>query len=320
MKHVPVDRTLAAAAHDDGAFTSRFVSAGDGLKLHLRDYDVRPFAGRPVVCLPGLTRNAADFHELAVALSSSRRSPRRVLALDYRGRGRSEWDRNWRNYDVRTETQDTLQVMAALGIEEAIFVGTSRGGLIAMVLAAVRPALVRGVVFNDVGPVIDARGLLRIRSYVGQMPRPADWREGSMILKRLMGAQFPKLTESEWETLARRTWVKGRRGLRPAYDPSLMKTLEAIDFEAPLPHLWSQYGALQRVPVLTLRAANSDILSEKTLAEMSRRHPNFDALTVPDQGHAPLLSGKDLIQRIARFLDKVDRQEKAAAEAPGAKR
>lgn len=296
----------AVETSDEEGFRSLFISAGDGLRLHARDYGRRALDGLPVICLPGLARHSADFHELAVALSSARKGPRRVLALDYRGRGRSERDRNWRNYDVRTEAQDTLNVLTALGIDEALFVGTSRGGLIAMALAAIRPALVGGVVLNDVGPVIDARGLIRIRGYIGRLPRPRDWREASLILKRLMSVQFPRLSDAEWEAMARRTWMHGKRGLLTAYDPALMKSLGAVDLEAPLPPLWFLFGALKRVPVLTLRGSNSDILSEKTLAEMGRRHPDFEGYTVPDQGHAPLLAGKDIVQRIARFLAKAE--------------
>jgi pimeloyl-ACP methyl ester carboxylesterase len=127
--------------------------------------------GLPVVCLPGLSRHSADFHELALALASDDDHPRRVLALDYRGRGRSDRDPNWRNYDVRVELNDVLQVLAATGVEQAVFVGTSRGGLITMALSAAQPAMIRAAVLNDIGPVIEGRGLARIRGYVGKLPR-----------------------------------------------------------------------------------------------------------------------------------------------------
>src|ERR687898_1755817 len=148
------------------AFSDLFVSAFDGLRLYSRDYGPRFARALPVVCLPGLARTSADFHDLALALSQDGKRPRRVLALDYRGRGRSAYDRDWRNYDLKVELADVLGVLAAAGIEEAVFVGTSRGGLIAMALAAARPAAVRGAVLNDIGPVIEGRGLVRIRGYV----------------------------------------------------------------------------------------------------------------------------------------------------------
>jgi pimeloyl-ACP methyl ester carboxylesterase len=129
------------------------------------------------VCLPGLARNSADFHDVALALSRDERRPRRVLSLDYRGRGRSEYDRNWRNYDLKVELDDVLQVLTAAGIHEAAVIGASRGGLIAMALAAARPTLLRGVVLNDIGPVIEGKGLARIRAYVGKLPSPRDYGE-----------------------------------------------------------------------------------------------------------------------------------------------
>ena len=146
-----------------------------------------------MVCLPGFARTAADFHELALALSQDEAKPRRVLALDYRGRGLSGYDKDWKNYDIRVELDDLMQVLVATGIERAVFVGTSRGGLLTMALAAARPAAIMGVVLNDVGPVIDARGLLRIRGYVGKLPAPRSYGEGAEILKRLSDQQFPLL-------------------------------------------------------------------------------------------------------------------------------
>ncbi|WP_306225672.1 alpha/beta fold hydrolase [Bosea beijingensis] len=289
-------------------FTSRFVSANDGLKLHFRDYGPLAAIALPIVCLPGFARTAADFHELALALSQDEAKPRRVLALDYRGRGLSEYDRNWKNYDIRIELDDLVQVLVASGIEQAIFVGTSRGGLLAMALAAARPAMIRGVVFNDVGPVIDARGLLRIRGYVGKLPVPRSFQEGAEILKRLSDQQFPILGEAEWEMMARRTWTDRDGALKPDYDVRLMKILEELDLEAPLPVLWTYFDALKTVPILAIRGANSDLLAEKTLEEMAERHPDCETYTAPGQGHAPLLGTKDMIRRIAKLIARTERR------------
>lgn len=292
----------------ESGFISRFVSASDGLKLHFRDYGPLAATALPVICLPGLARTAADFHELALALSQDEAKPRRVLALDYRGRGLSEYDKNWKNYDIRIELDDLAQVLVAGGIEQAVFVGTSRGGLLTMALAAARPALIRGVVFNDVGPVIDARGLLRIRGYVGKLPTPRSFQEGAEILKRLSDQQFPALGEAEWEMMARRTWTDRDGGLRPDYDVKLMKGLEELDLEAPLPVLWTYFDALKAVPILAIRGANSDLLAEKTLEEMAERHPDCEIHTAPGQGHAPLLGSKDMIRRIAKLVARAERR------------
>ncbi len=292
----------------ESGFTSRFASASDGLKLHFRDYGPLAATALPIICLPGFARTAADFHELALALSQDEAKPRRVLALDYRGRGLSEYDRNWKNYDIRIELDDLVQVLVASGIEQAIFVGTSRGGLLTMALAAARPAMIRGVVFNDVGPVIDARGLLRIRGYVGKLPMPRSFQEGAEILKRLSDQQFPILGETEWEMMARRTWTDRDGTLKPDYDVRLMKVLEELDLEAPLPVLWTYFDALKSVPMLAIRGANSDLLAEKTLEEMAERHPDCEVYTAPGQGHAPLLGSKDMIRRIGKLVARADRR------------
>lgn len=291
----------------DSGFRSLFISARDGLKLHVRDYGSLAALSLPVVCLPGLARTAADFHELALALSGDPAQPRRVLALDYRGRGRSEYDRDWRNYEIRIELDDLMQVLAATGIEEAAFVGTSRGGLLTMALAVARPGLIKGVVFNDVGPVIDARGLLRIRGYVGKLPTPRSFAEGAEILKRLADQQFPLFGDAEWEIMARRTWKQRHDTLVPDYDPRLLKTLEELDLEAPLPVLWPYFAALNHVPVLAIRGENSDLLAEQTLLEMGQRHPRCEIFTAPGQGHAPLLGSRDMTKRIGRLIGRAEK-------------
>jgi pimeloyl-ACP methyl ester carboxylesterase len=282
-----------------------FVSAPDGLKLYARDEGPLASDALPVVCLPGLARTSADFRSLAEALANDGARPRRVLSLDYRGRGRSEWDTDWRRYDVRIELEDVLQVLTAAGIAEAVFVGTSRGGLIVMGLAAMRPALLRGAVLNDVGPVIEARGLERIRAYVGRLPTPRDLDQAVDILKGTLGTQFPALSDAGWRSLARGTWTEGRDGLVAAYDPALMNILSALDLEAPLPVLWPLFEGLKRIPVLALRGEHSELLSEETFGRMQEAHPRLEAVTVAGQGHAPLIEG-DLIERIARFVAETE--------------
>lgn len=291
----------------DTGFTSLFVSARDGLRLHARDYGPLAAEALPVVCLPGFARTAADFHELALALAQDEARPRRVLALDYRGRGRSDYDKDWKNYDIRFELDDLMQVLVAAGIEAAIFIGTSRGGLLTMALAAARPALIKGAVLNDVGPVIDARGLLRIRGYVGKMPVPRSYAEGAEILKRLSDQQFPLFGEAEWEMMARRTWADRDGRLVTDYDPNLLKVLEELDLEAPLPVLWSYFAGLNGVPVLAIRGANSDLLAQATLTEMEARHPDCQIFVAPGQGHAPLLGARDMVRRIGKLIARAER-------------
>lgn len=299
---------VGAAIRNKEPFASVFVTTTDGLRLHARDYAPADggTARLPVVCLPGLSRTASDFHALALALTGDTKAPRRVLALDYRGRGRSDYDPDWRRYDPRVELGDLMQVLAALGVGEAVFVGTSRGGILTMALSAARPALIRGAVLNDIGPVVEAKGLIRIRGYVGKLPTPSTFAEGGRILKQLFDAQFPTFGPSDWEAYARATWKETPEGLRPDYDPRLLKGLEQLDLEAPLPTLWPYFEGLRHVPVLSLRGALSDILSEETVTEMGHRHPRFESTVVPNQGHAPFLSSPTLIARIARFVARCE--------------
>lgn len=288
-----------------GEYRDLMVSAADGLHLYARDYGPDVGNALPVVCLPGLARTSEDFHDLARALSTNPDHPRRVLALDYRGSGRSEWDRDWRQYDVRVELNDTLQVLAVAGVEKAVFVGTSRGGLITMALSAVRPILLGGAVLNDVGPVIETKGIARIRGYVGKLPLPRSMMEAGQILRGLFGAQFPGFTDAQWEKQARGTWREDQGRLVLNYDPSLMNTLEALDLDMPLPNLWPFFEGLAHVPVLAIRGGHSDLLTAETLRRMKERHPRLTALTVEGQGHALVIEG-DLIGAIAGLIAEAE--------------
>ena len=282
--------------------TSVFVTAPDGLKLHVCCRGRRGATRLPVVCLPGLARTTADFDELAAALTGPD-GGRRVIAVDYRGRGQSEHDRAPENYNLAVELADLLAVLTALDIGRAVFVGTSRGGIISMLLATARPGAMAGVVLNDIGPVIDAKGLVRIKGYIGKMPPPRNFEEGGEILRRLFDSQFPKVDGAAWIAAARRTWREDRGRLVPTYDVKLARTLEGLDLEKPLPSLWKEFDALASIPLLTIRGANSDLLSTDTIEAMRQRRPDMEFVTVPDQGHAPLLAEPEIIGRIAAFVE-----------------
>jgi pimeloyl-ACP methyl ester carboxylesterase len=282
--------------------TSVFVTAQDGLKLHVRSHGSPISAALPVVCLPGLARTTADFEPLASALASDPKVPRRVIALDSRGRGRSEYDRNPENYSLPVELGDVIAVLTALGIARAVFVGTSRGGILTMLLSAARPTAIAGCVLNDIGPVIELEGLMRIKSYVGRLPQLASFGDAAGMLRGLFGSQFPKLGDDDWLAFARRTFKQADGRLVADYDTRLATILASVDPEQPLPQMWKEFDTLARVPVMVIRGANSDILSAATVDAMRARHPALDVLEVPDQGHAPLLTEAGVSARIAAFV------------------
>jgi len=287
--------------------SSQFITSNDGLRLHVSARGPRPAASVPVVCLPGLARTGADFDTLATALAGDSNRPRYVVTMDYRGRGRSDYDRNPFNYNFATELADVLAVLTALDIGPAVFVGTSRGGILAMLLASARPTAIAGVVLNDIGPVIEVQGLARIKSYVGNLPEPKSFTDGAEILRRLFASQFPKLSEEDWIAFSRRAFKEQKGRLRPTYDVRIAKTLESIDLARPLQSLWVEFDALARMPVMVIRGANSDVLSAATVEAMRARRPRLDAIEVPDQGHAPLLAEHEIIGRIGSFVADCER-------------
>ena len=279
-----------------------FVSAPDGLRLHARSYGAR--GGRR----PRGGRNRRPSWRgrggtLPAALANDPHRPRHVLAIDYRGRGQSEYDANPGNYNIATEMADLLAVLTALEVEPAVFVGTSRGGILAMMLATVRPAAIAGVVLNDIGPVIETKGLVRIKSYLGRLPQPKSFEDGGEILRSLFSTQFPKLGREDWTMFARRTFKEQNGSFEPRYDPRLAAVLEGIDMARSVPPLWKEFDALASVPLMIIRGANSDILSTETVEAMRARRPDVVALEVPDQGHAPLLTESEVIAQIGAFMD-----------------
>ena len=280
--------------------TSRFTTASDGLRLHYRDIGPSTSSVLAVVCLPGLTRTSEDFDPLAFYLSSAA-TPRRVLSLDYRGRGRSAHDSEPKNYTVAVEAADVLTVLAAAGVGQAVFVGTSRGGLITMALASFHPDLVRGAVLNDIGPVLQPDGIDRIRGYVGKLPLPRNWDEAIGIIQSYAGLQFTGLSDEEWMAFAQTTYWDQEGALTIRYDPALRSALADLD-TSDLPTLWPQFEALNRVPLLVIRGEHSDLLSAETADAMIRRHPDSRLVTVRGQGHAPLLRDFSTLSRIGDFV------------------
>lgn len=289
------------------AFESRFFIAEDGLRLHVRLYPAGNLPGAaqerlPVICLPGLSRNVRDFHPFARLIAQDLSAPRRVIALDYRGRGLSDYDPNPENYNIGIECRDVITVCTALGITRAIFVGTSRGGLILHVMAALKPDLIAGAVLNDIGPEIEAKGLREIRDYLSQRSSPATLDDAADGLARIHGAAFPALSRTDWLDMADALYAEKAGRLVTDYDPKLTDQLQAIDFSRPLATLWPQFELLAKVPLLVVRGDHSRLLSQETLARMARHSSAVKTVTAPGQGHAPLLHHPDIFPSVRGFL------------------
>jgi pimeloyl-ACP methyl ester carboxylesterase len=282
---------------------THFISAQDGLGLYVRDFGGPNDAGTTVVCLPGLTRNSGDFAMLAQHLAGKRR----VICLDYRGRGRSGYDTNWRNYQPGTYVADLRHVLTALNIHRVAVIGTSLGGILAMAMTAAMPTVLAGAILNDIGPTIEAAGIARIRAYVSAMKNlgPTATLEQAAAMLRKNLPDWPAETEAEWLEVARNTYRKMDDGrLLPNWDPAIMRPIE--EGSDPTPDLWPLFRGLRRVPVLAVRGETSDILSPETLQTMKETISHMATLTVPGVGHAPALNTMQERAAIDRCLSDID--------------
>jgi pimeloyl-ACP methyl ester carboxylesterase len=269
----------------------------DGLRLYSRVYAAAAADAPVVLCLHGLMRNSRDFGELAVHLAARHR----VIVPDVRGRGFSARDPNFNNYQIPVYLQDVLTLLAGLGAARVTIIGTSMGGLMAMVLAAMQPQLVSRIVLNDVGPEVDPRGLERIRGYAGRAAPVRSWPEAAAQVRADYGAAWPNLSDARWDEIARLSYRANAQGVPEAdADPLIREPLR--DTSRAAPDLWPLWSALARVPILAIRGAHSDILSVATLARMQRGKPDLQALTVANRGHAPLLDEPECVAAIDQFL------------------
>lgn len=278
----------------------RYRSACGRLDLSARDYPARE-AGAPVLLLMhGLTRNSADFEPLAAHLAGGYR----LLVPDQRGRGASDWDPDPSHYRPDVYAQDMLALLEGLGIGRACLIGTSMGGLMAMVMNALRADLATGFVFNDIGPVLDPAGLARIQGYVGPGAAMASWRDAAERCRAINAAAFPDFGDAEWLAFARRTCRENPDGtVSFAYDPAIAKIIDGDDPQTVPAELWPLWDRLDAAPVLVVRGALSDLLSAKTVREMAVRHSGaFAAVEVPRVGHAPLLDELPAVGAISAFL------------------
>jgi pimeloyl-ACP methyl ester carboxylesterase len=285
-------------------YTDRFWTSQDGLKLHFRDY-----AGNgeslPVICMHGLTRNSRDFAGLAERLAPKHR----VLVPEMRGRGQSEYAKDWKTYSPAQYVGDVLKLLADEGIEKCISIGTSMGGLMTFIIAVSKPGLIAGAVINDIGPEVDPAGIARIGTYVGQARSYPTWMHAAKALQEAGSGSFPDYDLNRWIEMAKRVMVvtqNGRIGFD--YDMAIAEPFKQPENAAP-PNLWPMFDALRRVPVTVLRGELSDLLTPETLAKMAERHPMMESVTVPRVGHAPMLDEPESLAAIDRLVDRAGQQQ-----------
>jgi pimeloyl-ACP methyl ester carboxylesterase len=286
------------AAHTEQYFRSR-----DGLRLHYRDYDGSGERA-PVLCLHGLTRNARDFDALARRIAPARR----VISPDQRGRGLSQFDPNFMNYHPATYVEDMWTLLRQLGISRFVLIGTSLGGLMGMLMAAMRPQAFAGLVLNDIGPELDPVGATRIASYVGRFPPVKSWAEAVQQVRATFGHALPDYDDARWREFAALSFFEGEDGVpRAASDPKIGDALRAI----PAPPgatqgMWLAFASLRSIPMLALRGATSDLLSPQTFERMQREAPQLECVTVANRGHPPQLDEPECRAAVDRFLVRVE--------------
>ncbi len=285
-------------------YRERTYTAQDGLSLYFREYGAACGDLLPVLCLAGLTRNSKDFHEFALHLAPERR----VICPDYRGRGDSASDPNWRHYDGRHELLDVIHLLAVTNLTRLVVVGTSFGGILAMALAAARPRVLAGVVLNDVGPELDPEGAKQIIDFISvDRPHP-DWPSAAAFLRETFGPHWA-LDQAGWLKAARLTYVEGSDGqLHFDYDLALVRGITHAaegGIGGPGADYWHLFRALRPVPTLALRGEHSAFLSAKTFTAMAEAKPDLERLTVPGVGHAPFLEDPETLRVIDAFLARL---------------
>lgn len=286
---------LSTAAHT--TFTSRFYTSPDGLRLHYRDYAGPPNARLTVVCIPGLTRNARDFEEVAPHLATRYR----VICVELRGRGLSAYAADPMTYVPAVYVKDIIALLNAAGLMRVAVIGTSLGGIISMVLASVVPERLLGVVINDIGPELDPAGLARIGSYVGRTKPISTWADAAAAIEAIDGAIFPDYKGDDWVRMARRRFVETPEGgLKADYDLNISKPFMAT---AKAVNLWPFFMSFRMMPILAIRGAQSDLLSPAVFDRMQAAVPHLKRTIVPNRGHAPYLDEPEARTAIDAFLD-----------------
>ncbi len=283
---------MAGTAYSQGEWTT-----ADGLTLRYRDYPGR--ADRPpLLCIPGLTRNCRDFEPVVEAFAGEYR----VIAIDLRGRGQSDYARDPASYVPAQYVADVGALLDQAGLDRVVAIGTSLGGIVIMLLALTMPERIAAAALNDIGPEVEPAGLARIRDYVGQGRSFATWMHAARGLREQGGVAYPDFAISDWLRLAKRLMVVGPGGrIAFDYDMRIAEPFNRADEAAPV-DLWPTFRALAGRPVLALRGAHSDILSAATLERMTRELAGLETVTIARVGHAPTLEEPEARSAIAGLL------------------
>ncbi|MEL7492198.1 MAG: alpha/beta hydrolase [Pseudomonadota bacterium] len=280
-------------------FEDRFTTTADGLRLNVRAYSGGD--GTPVFCVPGLTRNAADFEALAPALAETARP---VFAISLRGRARSDYAPDFRTYHPLVYRDDVLTALDQLGLDRAIFIGTSLGGMVSMLLHKAAPDRIAGVVINDIGPDLAPEGLARIAGYVGKTrSRVTSWEEAADQIRAINEVAFPGQDEAFWRTFAMRTFREEDGAYLLDYDAAIARAFAEGD---PPPDLWGPFETLREKPTLLVRGEISDLLNAPIVDKMRVAHPNFNYCEVAGVGHAPTLTEPEALAAIKTFISDLD--------------
>jgi pimeloyl-ACP methyl ester carboxylesterase len=278
-------------------YTEMYWNSPDGLRLYARVYESQRSNAATVLCLHGLTRNSRDFEDLAPHLQDRFR----VIVPDLRGRGLSARDPNPQNYQPAIYVQDILGLMAAVDASQVTVIGTSLGGLLAMMLGVGYRELVLGMVLNDIGPEADPKGLERIKGYAGRLPPPKDWSDAVAQTRSMFEDAWPNLSEERWSRIARRGYREDASGaIHVDADPMIGEMLRASP--AATATLWPFWSVLRGIPMLAIRGERSDILSAATFARMKAENPDLKHLEVALRGHVPLLDEPECLSAIDTFL------------------
>jgi pimeloyl-ACP methyl ester carboxylesterase len=289
------NRKASMAAFEDGYWES-----ADGLRLHYRDY-TGPASRSPLICMPGLTRNVRDFEPVAEMLGGKRR----MIAIEFRGRGESAYAKDPLSYTPATYAQDVDLLLKELDLKRFVFLGTSLGGIVSMLLAAQWREKLKGVILNDIGPEIGAKGVERIRSYVGQSRNFETWMHAARAMSEAQGEMYPCYGLNEWLRFAKRTCkLTGNGRIVFDYDMKVSEPFKQQGGEAGA-DLWPVFEGLFGAPLLIIRGEKSDILEKPVSAKMVKKHKSAQLITVTGVGHAPSLDEADAQTAIRDFLGAI---------------